>query len=283
MRVKVRGGRMPAAKGKDPTVLEKLSYVISSRQREKVLAALVAGPKTPAQIAREADLRLPHVSRATGQLVRAGLAAAQTPQRRGRLYAASELGNRVFHELAEARGDRVVAPLLRGTHFQVYHRWVTKNHGRDRANALFEDAGIDPLHVDPNGWYPLRSALVILDEIEARFGDGTYETIRRMFREGVTGFVSVRRLLSFVLPLPILIELGPAMYSREFNHGRMEVEVEERRALLKNYDWMSSPARCAAWQGTYEGVLASKGIRGTVRKVACMREGSAYCGYVIEW
>ena len=45
---------MPAAKGKDPTVLEKLSYVISSRQREKVLAALVAGPKTPAQIAREA-------------------------------------------------------------------------------------------------------------------------------------------------------------------------------------------------------------------------------------
>src|SRR3990170_3477184 len=241
MRVKVRGGRMPAAKGKDPTVLEKLSYVISSRQREKVLAALVAGPKTPAQIAREADLRLPHVSRATGQLVRAGLAAAQTPQRRGRLYAASELGNRVFHELAEARGDRVVAPLLRGTHFQVYHRWVTKNHGRDRANALFEDAGIDPLHVDPNGWYPLRSALVIL------------------------------------------IELGPAMYSREFNHGRMEVEVEERRALLKNYDWMSSPARCAAWQGTYEGVLASKGIRGTVRKVACMREGSAYCGYVIEW
>ena len=59
MRVKVRGGRMPAAKGKAPTVLEKLSYVISSRQREKVLAALVAGPKTPAQIAREAGLRLP--------------------------------------------------------------------------------------------------------------------------------------------------------------------------------------------------------------------------------
>src|SRR3990172_8211960 len=261
MRVKVRGGRMPAAKGKDPTVLEKLSYVISSRQREKVLAALVAGPKTPAQIAREADLRLPHVSRATGQLVRAGRPGGPPPPPAG--------------------GG--VAPPLRGTHFQVYHRWVTKNHGRVRANALFEDAGIDPLHVDPNGWYPLRSALVILDEIEARFGDGTYETIRRMFREGVTGFVSVRRLLSFVLPLPILIDLGPAMYSREFNHGRMEVEVEERRALLKNYDWMSSPARCAAWQGTYEGVLASKGIRGTVRKVACMREGSAYCGYVIEW
>src|SRR3989337_4413512 len=108
MRAKVRGGRMPAAKGKDPTVLEKLSYVISSRQREKVLAALVAGPKTPAQIAREADLRLPHVSRATGQLVRPGLPAAQTPQRRGRLYPASELRERVFHELAVGRAHRDV-------------------------------------------------------------------------------------------------------------------------------------------------------------------------------
>jgi len=266
-----------------PEVFEKLSYVLSSGYREKVFASVFTSPKTAAQIAKGTGLHLPHVSRALSQLVRAGLVAAAGPRARGRLYEVTDLGRSVFEEIGKARGDRVVAPMVRGTHFRNYHHWVATHHGRKAADDLFRQFGIDPDRIDPDGWYPLATVVRVLESIEALFGDGTYETIRQLFREEAGNFSTIRRLVSRVLPLSLLIEIGAAGYTREFNHGRLEVETKGRRALLKNFDWISSPARCAGWWGTYEGVLAITGHKGTVRKVACMLKGDPYCGYLVEW
>src|SRR2546422_6846643 len=56
-----------------PNVLGKLSYVLASRQREKVLAAVVPRPQTPGQIAKQTGLHLSHVSRTLGELSRTDL------------------------------------------------------------------------------------------------------------------------------------------------------------------------------------------------------------------
>jgi len=104
-----------------------------------------------------------------------------------------------------------------------------------------------------------------------------------MLREEAGNFSSLKRLVTRVLPFQILIELSPNAYNREFNHGRLEVDVHDRRAIMKNYDWMSSPARCAAWLGTYEGSLEMLRIEGRVTKLACMLRGEPYCGYAIDW
>lgn len=272
----------PAGPGRS-SLVNQLAYVTASGQREKVLGALLPGPKSPAQVARETGLRLPHVSRALAQLTRTGLATRLSEAPRGRLYVATGEARAVFRELAEARGDRVVAPMVRGTHFRVYYRWATVHHGKRAADALFWEVGLDPEGIDVDGFYPVRTAIRILENIEARYGDGTYETIRQLFREEAENFPSVKRLVSRLVPFPVLLELGTVAYSRDFNHGRLEVEVADRRALMKNFDWVSSPARCAAWLGTYEGGLRLKGIEGRVEKVACILHGDPYCGYAIEW
>ncbi len=267
-----------------PHTLEKLSFVLSSSQREKVLGSVLANPKSPAQIAKDTSLHLPHVSRALGQLVKEGLVAALSPNGRGRLYAVTPLGQSVYDELANTRGDRLVAPLARGSHFRNYHHWVTKNYGKKAADDLFREMGIEPRKIDAGGWYPLRTIVQVADRIEARFGDGSGETARRMLREEAMNFASIRRYASIVLPFKYLAEMMPAAYHREFNHGRLEVEVHGRRALVKNYDWISSPVRCMAWLGTYEGSLMAAGYKHvTVKKVACILKGDPYCGYVLEW
>ena len=264
--------------------LEKLSFVLSSSQREKVLGSVLANPKSPAQIAKETSLHLPHVSRTLGQLVNEGLVSALSPNGRGRLYAVTPLGQSVYQELANTRGDRLVAPLARGSHFRNYHHWVAKNYGKKAADDLYREMGIDPRKIDAGGWYPLRTIVQVADRVEAQFGDGTGETVRRMLREEALNFASVRRYVSIVLPFKYLAEMMPAAYHREFNHGRLEVEVLGRRALVKNYDWISSPARCMAWLGTYEGSLMAAGYKHiTVKKVACILKGDPYCGYVLEW
>ncbi len=266
-----------------PNVLGKLSYVLASRQREKVLAAVVPGPQTPGQIAKQTGLHLSHVSRTLGELSRTDLITCLSGERRGKLYAASNLGHAVFAELADSRGDRLISPMARGSHFHNYHRWIAAHHGKAAADEVLIEIGLDPAHLDAEGWYPLRAALDMLDQIEARFGDGTYDTIRRIAREEVGNFPSVRRLVRRGLPFPIFLELSPNAYAREYNHGRLEVDVQDHRAVMRNYDWMSSPARCAARLGANEGMLALHGIRGTVTKVACMLRGAPYCGYRIDW
>lgn len=266
-----------------PEVLEKLSFLVSSGQREKVLGAVYVSPRSPAQIAKETGLRLPHVSRTLRQLSSAGLVRPLSGEPRGRLYSTTRLGQEVFDQLGLTRGDRVVAPMCRGMHYRSYYHWVTLHFGKKRADALFQEFGIDPSRIDPEGWYPLRTALQIMETIEALFGDGTYETVRQMFEDEAGSFSSVQRLLRRVLPLSLLLEMVPSVYSREFNHGRVEVEVHGRRGLMKHFDWVSSPGRCAAWQGVYQGGLRLSGHRGKVTKVACMLKGDPYCGYVIEW
>jgi DNA-binding MarR family transcriptional regulator len=265
------------------TFLDGLSYVLSSRQREAVLAAVIPGPKTPVQVARQTGLHLPHVSRTLGQLVQTNLVERVAGQRRGRLYAASNLGQAVFGQLAEERGDRVVAPMLRGSHLRQYYHWLEANFGADAAHEILIGIGLDPAGIAAENWYPLRLAIEALEKIEARFGDGTYETVRRMLRDEVGNFSSVRRIVARVLPFTVLLELSPNAYSREFNHGRLEVDVHDHQVLMKNYDWLSSPARCAAWLGTYEGLLTIIGAEGTVTKVACMLRGDPYCGYRFDW
>lgn len=266
-----------------PKVLEKLSFVLASHQREKVLAAVIPGPKTPVQLARQTSLRLPHVSRTLRQLALADLVRSVGTERRGRLYVPTALGTAVFGELADARGDRLIAPLVRGSHFRSYHHWVAKTFGRNAADELIIDLGLDPTRLDADGWYPLRTAMEALDLVESRFGDGTFEAVRRMMREEAGNFSSLKRLVTRILPFQIMIELSPNAYNREFNHGRLEVDIQDHRAIMKNYDWMSSPARCAAWMGTYEGSLAMLGLEARVRKITCILREDPYCGYALEW
>src|SRR5437899_2490534 len=162
--------------------LEGLSFVLASRQREAVLAAVVPGPKTPMQVAKQTGLHLPHVSRTLGQLLRTDLVEQVAGQRRGRLYAASTLGQAVFDGLAEERGDRVVAPMIRGAHLRNYHHWVSTQFTSTAADEILIGAGLDSTSLAADSWYPLRVALEALDRIEARFGDGTYEGLLRTLK-----------------------------------------------------------------------------------------------------
>jgi len=257
---------MQPGQARSGNVVDSLSYILASRQRERVLAAVIPGPQTPVQISKQTGLRLSHVSRTLGELVRADLLQCVSAERRGKLYGISNLGVAVFGELVDNRGDRLIAPMVRGSHCQNFHHWVAVHHGRAAADEALIEVGLHPGRLNGNGWYPVRSLLGMLDYIEAHFGDGTYDTIRRMMRDEVPNFLTLKRLGARALPFPILLELMPGAY-----------------ALMKSYDWMSSPARCALRLGMYEGLLAMVGVRGTVSKVACMLRGDPYCGYEIGW
>ncbi len=132
-------------------------------------------------------------------------------------------------------------------------------------------------------WVPLRQLMLMLDETERRFGDGSYGVIRELAADAVSHYPAVRRYITRAVPTRFLIDLAPAAYLREFNHGRLEVEGGVGRALFKLYDWDSSPARCAGWLGSWEGLFRLRKLTARIEKQQCVLRGDEFCGYCAEW
>lgn len=81
----------------------KYGYVVSSDYRKKVVTSLLAGPKTPKQIALEVNLYLSHVSKTLNELQESEIAVCLTPElKRGRIYELTKEGKDVAKYLKEA-------------------------------------------------------------------------------------------------------------------------------------------------------------------------------------
>ena len=215
-----------------------------------------------------------------------GLVERLTPELRGRgrLYGLTPLGQS-FAVALEFEGRRPpMTPMVRGSHPRAWFAALSQKFGAERARRPFIDAGmVSAVELPLRQWIPLRSQLNLLEAVERRFGDGSYRLIRELAADAIGHYPSARRYLSRALPLRMVIELAPAAYLRELNHGRMEVEVSNGSADFRHYDWLSSPARCATWHGTYEGSFRFRRVDATVVKEGCLLRGDEFCGYLAQW
>jgi predicted transcriptional regulator len=82
--------------------LEDVSYVLSSKYRERIVLDLVDGATTPTTLADENNFARPHVSRALSELSERDLVVSHGEGSRTKLYTLSEHGERVA-ELVEER------------------------------------------------------------------------------------------------------------------------------------------------------------------------------------
>lgn len=266
-----------------PQYSRTFAYVTSSSYRQRVLEALVDGARRPRDLARAIDLGLPHVSRALAELGRNDLVhRLPTGLPKARLYELTADGRDLSEKISRARGVLGVIPLARGTHLYYHIQRLKRLYGPEVTAEILAAVGIDE-EVDPKLWYPIRMPVDLFEEMERRLGDGTYNLIREAAAEVICQFATVKELLSRALPFRLICELAPTVYNKEFNHGRMEVEVEDHQARVYNYDWVSSPGKCASLQGTYEGALRFRKMRGKVTKFRCRREGDECCAYLLEW
>ncbi len=261
-------------------------FVKASRYRISVLVALQDWPKTTGQLAEACCISPAHTSRTLRELGDRDLVACTTPdlRGRGRLYGLTPMGEELAGAVEWEDRRPVPIPMVRADQPRAWFRVLSGRYGAERARLPFADIGWTAAIGTPaSRWLPLRMQLRLIEAAERRFGDGSYEVVRGVAAEAVRHYPAVRRYLMRALPVGMLVDFAAAAYLREFNHGRMEVETANRRAHFMQYDWLSSPGRCATWLGTYEGSFAFKKVRATVRKQECLLKGDPYCGYVAEW
>jgi len=272
------------------------SFVAASGYRERVLNALSRKPKFPKDVARETTLRITHVSRALREMGGRGLVECLNPEAkaRGRIYGVTEAGvtllayfdrsSRRFVPVS-ARGTPYVGfvPKIRGSSVLRILAALRDSKGKEALDGAIRSWTIDPREITEDSWISVDACAELLELVEARFGDGSYAFIRAVFATTAPSFPTIRGEIARRMSLRALSERAPVVYSKEWNFGRLEVETTPRRADLRHFDWMPTPAMCAMFHGIYEGILHWRGIDGQVRKVRCVRAGDPCCEYHVTW
>ena len=274
---------------------EDFSFVASSGYRERVLQALAGKPKFPTQLADDTGLRLGHVSRALREMRMRGIVVCLNPEvkARGRLYGLTDSGSALLQFLGNssrrfvptgARGTPYIGfiPKIRASTVLRFLTFLRRRHGREADDAI-RNWGIRREDLEDDTWLSVDACAELLELIESKFGDGSYGFIRAAFRDAVGTFPTIREQLARALPLEVLAEHAPAVYNREWNFGRLEVEAGPGHSVNRHFDWMPTPAMCAMFHGVYEGVLVARHVPGKVTKTQCVRRGDPCCEYRVEW
>lgn len=260
-----------------------------------MISALAAKPNLPKQLAEETNLRPVHVSRALRELDDRGLVECLTPSARGRgrVYALTKNGvalctylqtsSQRFSPFAPPAGGIGFVPKIRGEVVLRCIRYLRRTKGEVVVREALKDWSVNLEELTDQTWVSADAFDEFHELVESKFGDGSYRFIRSLYADVIPSVSTIRYQILQAIPLTVLAERAPVVYGKEWNYGRLEVRTGRRRAAFLHYDWMPTPAFCALFQGTYEGILRARGVNGRVTKTRCVRLGDDRCEYVVEW
>jgi hypothetical protein len=244
-----------------------------------------------------------HVSRTLSQLDTMGLVTCVNPEmrRRGRIYATTELGNRVVKELQNWRaatppsgfpvggprsfqkGGRFHQRRVHGAVLERYLAFVRHKLGPGALGEILQEVGLGNTRVLDERWYPMEVFEGILKAIEKRWegppGKGCEEAAKYVAR--LLG--SIRQQVVRAMSIEDLAERAPIVWNKEFNFGRLEVLVGKGWAVFSHHDWSPCPESCSVQLGAYSGILESISVPGSVVKTKCLRRGDDRCEYYVRW
>ena len=271
------------------------SFVASSGYREKVLRSLAEQPKLPKQLALDTNYRIVHVSRALRELRERGLVVCLTPETkaRGRVYGITASGSAIIavfrtssHRYVPPGGGTATigfVPKIRASLVLRCLAYLIPTRGEGPTRAALRGWSVNVDEVTEDTWLSVDSYDEFFELLEASFGDGSYGFIRDMCFHTVPTVSAVKEQILKIIPLETLAENAPIVYNKEWNYGRLEVRTGKRWAAFLHYDWQPTPPMCAMFQGTYEGILHARRVKGVVTKTKCVRLGDDHCEYRVEW
>jgi len=290
--VRSRGGGRPQVHDR---LWMDFSFVASSGYRERVVSALASAPKLPRQVAQDTDLRSTHVSRALRELSSRGLVECLTPSAKshGRLYALTEPGaslvayrqnsSRRFSHVGRDLRNLGFVPKIRAAAIIRALQFLKAARGASALKEALKDWSVNPDELTEDAWMSADAFDEFHELLESKFGDGSYDFIRKLYFHVAPAVSTIREQILKVIPLSALAERAPIVYNKEWNYGRLVVKTGRRQAVFQHFDWMPTPSFCALFHGAYEGILKTRGAVGTVTKNRCVRSGDDRCEYLVQW
>ena len=159
---------------------------------------------------------------------------------------------------------------VRGSVLIGYLKFIEKTCG---------EVNFDIDQLRETSWYDLSYSSAILEWIGAKKGPEFVEkcgsaTVKDLgMLSYIVAFSSVKSLLS----------KAPTHYPDAFSYGKMEVDLEDKRATVRMTDVAEHQYSCLTWLGAFKGIMDKTKTVGTVVETQCQRKGAPHCEYRLEW
>lgn len=142
-----------------------------------------------------------------------------------------------------------------------------------------EEIGFDLDEFEEKKWYDID----ILKDIHEWIADNKGD---EYIRWGGNYTVKDLGVLSYIIKfanLKTLLKRAPKSFNDAYNFGEIEVDIQEKKAVVKLKDWSFDEYSCPSWAGALKGMMEMTNTSGTVKETQCQREGAPYCEFVMDW
>ncbi|MCK4756818.1 MAG: DUF2378 family protein [Thermoplasmata archaeon] len=171
---------------------------------------------------------------------------------------------------------------VKGSVLLGYMNFVKSTWGQDGLDSMISSIPNAELQADmwEDTWYDDELSMEILSWIAKNKGE---ENLERC------GKATVKDLgfLSFIvdyMDIRSILEKGSENFHTAFNNGSFDVELGDRRAVIKvKGRGSNNEYACQTWTGVFKGMLELTKTNGTVTETQCERDGADHCEFLMEW
>ncbi|MFH0816652.1 MAG: hypothetical protein V1934_07545 [Methanobacteriota archaeon] len=168
---------------------------------------------------------------------------------------------------------------VRGSVLIGYLKFIRKSWGEQGAMQVRGVVNFDLDKLKESSWYDITCSSAILGWLKNKKGWESVETCGNMT-------VKDLGMLSYIVAfsnVKSILAKAPANYADAFSYGKMEVDLEDKRAVIRMIDTAEHECSCRTWLGAFKGIMERTHTKGTVKETQCQRRGAPHCVYVMEW
>lgn len=170
---------------------------------------------------------------------------------------------------------------IRGAVLEGYFESVKKHWGDLGVEECAEYLGIDPDNIKDRKWYPAELHAKLHEWIGDKAGP-EYVTIAGSYGIKNMGFLSY---LARFISIETLLKKAPKSHRDAYNFGSMSIEIddENREALVKLKDVVIDKYSCYGWKGVFVGGLEATKTKGEVEIIDHPDKGEKDCFLKVTW
>ncbi len=167
----------------------------------------------------------------------------------------------------------------RGGVVKGYAKYIKKKWGTDGVLACQRDIGELGFEVKEDAWYPEEVNVKILQWIADNYGLEYVE-------KAAASTISERGVVAYAAKLAGIkkvLERGVEDYYRNFNYGKIDIDISDNQAMVTLTDSTSNEVDCVSWKGALKGVYKLVNKTGDVQEIECCHKGKGACKFLMTW
>lgn len=168
---------------------------------------------------------------------------------------------------------------VRGSVVLGYLNFIKRTWGSDGLEECTDSIGLPMKHFEEIQWYNID----ILKKIHQWIAD---EKGEKYIKRGGNYTVKDLGVLSYIVKfvnIKALLKKAPKSYEDAYNFGSVEIDIKDKKAIIKMEDVSFDEYACSGWLGAFEGMLEMTHTWGEVKEVQCQYKGASYCEFEMTW